>query len=103
MIDNEQEYAPDSIYLPLAFKRDNESGEAIFSHLIETHSSKIIIDQFALQKKELFKVRSVNKRLSNEELDGLYFNWESDQNPEQAGVWVFYSWLGKLVHILDKD
>ncbi len=76
MIDIEQEFAPDSIYLPLVFKRDNESGEAIFSHLISLHTAKIIIDQYPLQKRELFKVRSVKKRLHTDELDSLYASWE---------------------------
>ena len=103
MIDNEQDFAPESIFLPLIFKRGNQDGELIFENLINIYSEKIIVDQFSLQKKELFRIRNAKKPLSNNELDDLYIKWLSDKVADNEGCWVFYSWLNRLIHTLDED
>ena len=59
---NEQEFAPDSIYLPILVKIGTKEGDIIYDNLIKLHTDKIIRDQLDVQKKELFKIRQHGKQ-----------------------------------------
>ena len=93
----------DNIYLPILIDRKNELDSNIFQDLIQTYSEKIIIDQFASQKKELFKIRNPRKRFSQEDLNSLFADWTLNKNVALEGMWIFYPWSQKLIHILEKQ
>ena len=103
MTDNEQEFAPNNIFLPLIFRRGNAEGDKLYNHLVETYSSEIIIDQFASQRKELFKIKNPEKLLTDIEIERLYNAWIIDRKIEEEGCWVYYPWLCKMIHILEKE
>lgn len=94
---------PPHQYLPVLFKLGQDSGNLIYAGLIGKFSTEIIVDLFPSQKKELFKIRHPQKPLKGEELDALYEAWAAGRNVDEEGIWVYYPWLTRLIHILPKD
>lgn len=93
----------DQIYLPQLIALGNKEGDVQYAALIAAHPEITIHDFFALQKKELFKIRNPAKQLNNSDLDNLYAEWVKDKVPAHEGIWVYYPWLNKLIHTLPKD
>jgi len=93
----------DNIYLPILLDRKIERDSKVFKDLVQTYSEKIIIDRFSSQKKELFKIQNPRRRLSQAELDAFYSDWEKQKDVAVEGLWVYYPWSQKLIHILEKQ
>ena len=89
-------------YLPLIFAQKNPEGKQQYETLIAAHPEMIVHDFFELQKKELIKTRYPGKQLQAPALDNLYAEWLSGKDAITEGCWVYYPWLNRLVHILDK-
>jgi len=92
----------DKIFLPILIKKDGNT-DPTFKNILEDHPDAIILDLFSSQKKELFKIKNPKKRLSSEELNSLYNDWQVDKDTDTEGIWVYYPWSKRLIHILDKD
>jgi molybdopterin/thiamine biosynthesis adenylyltransferase/nitroreductase len=93
----------DNVYRPSILDRTNEGDREIFNNLVRIHSESIIIDQFPSQKKELIKIQNPTQRLSQQDLDQRYEEWKTDKNIDSEGIWIYYPWSNKLIHILPKD
>jgi molybdopterin/thiamine biosynthesis adenylyltransferase/nitroreductase len=93
----------DNAYLPVVIDKKKGEDLKIFNDLIASNTGLIVLDHFASQKKELFKIQNPRKVVSAEALDQLYHDWKQDRNIENEGVWVFYPWSSRLIHILDKE
>jgi molybdopterin/thiamine biosynthesis adenylyltransferase/nitroreductase len=91
------------VYLPVLLDRKNVTDLHDLNNLVQTYSEQIILDQFASQKKELFKIQNPKRRLSEDELNALYDDWKADRDVASEGMWVFYPWSRKLIHILDRE
>jgi molybdopterin/thiamine biosynthesis adenylyltransferase/nitroreductase len=96
-IHNTQEYA--AILLDRKLDHDN----AIYNQLIEQFGKAIELDQFASQKKELIKICHPQIRLTSEQVDTLYNEFIQDKDASFEGIWVYYPWLNKLIHTLQKE
>ena len=90
-------------YLPVLFKLSQAADMEKFNELIFAKTDKIILDLFSSQKQELFKIRSPKKRLGSDDTESLYQTWITGKNPDQEGIWVYYPWLNRIIHILDKE
>jgi tRNA A37 threonylcarbamoyladenosine dehydratase/nitroreductase len=93
----------DHTYLPVLIDKSKEEDLQIFNDLIASNAGITILDQFSSQKKELFKIKNPRKVLSGEDLDRRYADWEKDKNTDHEGIWVYYPWSKRLIHILDKE
>jgi molybdopterin/thiamine biosynthesis adenylyltransferase len=92
----------DHTYLPVLIDKRKEEDLQIFNDLIASNPGLTVLDQFSSQKKELFKIQSPKKVLSADDLSKLYQDWERDKNTDTEGIWVYYPWSKRLIHILDK-
>lgn len=70
--------------------------------LLNSNSNIIVVDEIKSQVKELLKLRHPNKKLTAIELDKLT-NKYLPKNTDKYGVWVYYPWQNKLVHLLNKE
>ncbi len=61
-----------------------------------------IHDHFMLQLEELMKCRHVGSNLQKLALEELAKSYLGDCDPMEYGVWVFYPWSRRLVHLLDE-
>ena len=98
-----QDLELNEVYLPVLFDLSEESDRQKFNDIISAKTDKIVLDLFSSQKKELFKIRSPKRRLSPADTDVLYSSWIENRNPGHEGVWVYYPWLNKMIHILSKE
>jgi molybdopterin/thiamine biosynthesis adenylyltransferase/nitroreductase len=98
-----QERESDQIYIPQILVLGTDEGETQYAALIAAHPEIRIHNLYALQKKELFKIRNPSRRLNDSDLDNLYNEWISGREPAHEGVWVYYPWLNKLVHTLSRE
>lgn len=92
----------DLTFSPILFKRGNNQGEALFAELSSSASTQLL-DLFASQKKELFKIRSPKIPLKADDLEILFTDWIKDKTANNEGTWAYYPWSGRLLHLLDKD
>lgn len=98
-----QDLELNEIYLPVLFELSKVSDRQKFNDIISAKTDRIVLDLFSSQKKELFKIRSPKQRLSPSDTDALYNNWIENRSSDIEGTWVYYPWLNKMIHILDKE
>ena len=90
-------------YLPVLFELSQEADKEKFNEIISANTDKIVLDLYSSQKKELFKIRNPKQRLSPADTDALYTTWIEGKVADHEGVWVYYPWLNRLIHILDRE
>lgn len=84
----------------LTEKLDSEK----FSELLLKKSDSLVFhDEMASQLKELFKIRNPKKKLSSEEQEKLYRNWLTKNDYSTYGLYVYYPWSERIVHIVGKE
>jgi len=92
----------DDIFIPEFFRLSDSSSKLSLDALLSGNPHVSITDDIVGQVRELVKSRNP-KGLKNEELDTLTEAKFEGNSTDLYGVWVFYPWLNKLVHILDED
>lgn len=90
-------------YLPLVYQLGQKEDELKFNSLIEENPHVQVFDEIESQLQELIKLRHPNLSLSKEELDEKISQHVGGVEKDKYGVWVFYPWLNKMVHLLAKD
>src|SRR5579859_1278201 len=91
-----------SIYRPLFFRLDREEDQVLFSQLLESGTHMLVYDQLQDQLEELIKARMPQRTYSQADLDQEVSAWLADMPPAHYGVWVYYPWSQRLVHLLDE-
>jgi molybdopterin/thiamine biosynthesis adenylyltransferase len=89
-------------YSPIFLKISNEDDLFHFDRLIQAHSEIIIIDEIVSQLQDLIKLRNPTVKLSEEETENLISIHIGSESIDTYGVWVYYVWSNKMVHILDE-
>jgi tRNA A37 threonylcarbamoyladenosine dehydratase len=90
------------IYKPSFFRLQDNSQKAGFNELLSTPGI-MVVDFIEDQVKELIKIKHAERKFSTEELIELTNLHFKGTNREEYGVWVYYEWSNKLVHILDEN
>jgi tRNA A37 threonylcarbamoyladenosine dehydratase len=90
-----------SIYKPLFFRIYNAAEFAELQNVLLTPGIKIF-DSIKGQLKELIKFQNPSKRFTDEELEMQSTIHIGKLSIDQYGVWVYYPWTNRLVHVLDK-
>ena len=89
-----------SIWQPEFYHPTNYSEHDGLLKLIE-EKSPFITDEITDQVKELVKLRMpTKKRWTPEEIDEAIATHFAGHAPEEFGVWVYYPWSNRLVHLL---
>lgn len=98
-----QDASNSNAYKPVFIPKELYADKQKFISFIDDYTEKAVLDLFALQKKELIKIRHPRKRLTAVETDHIYQEWLAGKDPETEGSWVYYPWSGRLLHILDEN
>lgn len=93
----------ESTYIPIILNITRDIEKREFTKLMEDFPQASVSDYFKHQKKELFKTQNPQKSLSEGALEELYREWSQNLNMDEEGVWVWYPWLQKMVHLLKKE
>lgn len=91
------------VYRPLIFDLKNPESEAAFRQLLEQNKSIARIDHIELMLGEWIKTQNPGVLFSRELLQERVHEVLHAQDPEQYGVWVFYPWLHRMIHLLPEN
>ncbi|WP_423737306.1 ThiF family adenylyltransferase [Chitinophaga caseinilytica] len=90
-------------YTPVFFYPDRAADQAALQQLLEAQPYIRVYDELAGQLRELVKVQHPTRRLSEAETVAAVEAHLNGVPQDQYGVWVFYPWTAKLVHLLGKE
>lgn len=90
------------IYKPEFYRLSDSMDKIKFHQLLNDSPDVVVYDKIQSQLEDL--VRSLNPKINftKEELTAAAKDHICGVNSDQYGVWVYYPWLKKIVHLLDK-
>ena len=91
-----------SIYKPSFYRIYNPEEKAGFNTLLSLPGISLI-DYVFEQIKELIKFKDPGKKFTPDELDHAAQKHIANVSIYEYGVWVYYPWSNRLVHILDEQ
>ena len=89
-------------HLPEFYRLSDKDDKNGFNKRIKDDPSIQLIDKIPDQLRELIKIRFPSKQLTEEELQAEIKNNQNGVELQEYGVWVYYRWLNKMVHLLDE-
>jgi tRNA A37 threonylcarbamoyladenosine dehydratase len=92
----------DSLYHPIFFRLANKEDSTMYSQLREYVPHVLVNDHIRDQLAGLIKTRTPQRKYTYSELEQEVQAWLGGTPPEQYGVWVYYPWSQRLVHLLDQ-
>ncbi len=90
-------------YKPVFYKLAERQHREKLQTLLSQTPSLQIYDTIENQLTELTKINNVGKQLSAEDVKKYISEYTNGIDLEQFGVWVYYPWTQKLVHLLDEE
>jgi tRNA A37 threonylcarbamoyladenosine dehydratase len=97
-----QQKTTNSIYKPEFQRLSKPKDRLKFNDLLKLPGISVA-DYIMDQVKEYIKFRNPDKKFSAEELESLAKTHTNNIPLEEYGVWVYYPWSNRLVHILDEE
>ncbi|MEZ5015818.1 MAG: Rv1355c family protein [Flavipsychrobacter sp.] len=91
-----------SIHLPEILRLSNKKDLSRFEQIIQSEAP-FIYDELHDQLKELVKISHPSRVLKDEDYEVLIPEHLSGANPDEYGVWVYYPWCKKMIHLLDEE
>jgi molybdopterin/thiamine biosynthesis adenylyltransferase len=99
-----QTNAHSKIYHPQFFDLSNEAQKNQFEELLNTNSNLQVYDHIYSQVEELIKcIHPTIVFLPPTELAKAVEGKFGGKSTDEYGVWVYYPWAGKLVHLLNEQ
>lgn len=92
-----------NIYRPEFYRLSNQSDLQRFEQLLKDHPGLFIHDEIEGQLKELIKSKNPTIRIKADEYPEFIKKQLDGVNIREYGVWVYYPWAGRVVHILDEE
>lgn len=90
------------IYTPVFYHLDQQEDYAALTALLAENPDIQVHDQIHSQLKELMKIRNPTKKLTQEESEEQIREYVGDTPLYAFGIWVYYPWTKRLVHIVNK-
>ena len=88
---------------PAFFRLSEESDRTQFQRLLRAGPRQPrVFDSILTQVHDLIKTRLPGRKLTGEELDALTREHFGNRPVDEYGVWAYYGWSGRLVHILNE-
>lgn len=89
-------------YSPVIFRLNKADDKVDFEKLIESRPDIIIMDEIDGQLRELIKSNNPSVKIKSEEYPALVEKHLDGHNKYDYGVWAFYPWHNRLIHLLDE-
>ncbi|RZK55748.1 MAG: hypothetical protein EOO87_07155, partial [Pedobacter sp.] len=100
----EQTSLNQNIYKPVFFRLTNKSQEKELEQLLANNSNIQVYNHILSQVEELIRCKTPTiVFLPQSEIQDAIKRHLADKNEINYGVWVYYPWAQKLVHILDEE
>jgi hypothetical protein len=91
------------VHLPTILRLENVQDKATFDALFEDHKISFVSDEMYPQLQELIKCKNPALQIGEEEYPGLIQKHLGGKDIAEYGVWVYYPWNKRIVHLLDED
>ncbi len=90
-------------YSAIFFSLGEDHDKVAFDKLLCEHPEIQVHDELKSQLFELFKIRNPQRRLSLEENEALYGKHLNNIPHLNYGLWVYYPWNNRMVHIVGEQ
>ena len=90
-------------YIPSFFRLTNSADRTELEHLLDTNNYLSVHDTMASQLKDLVKSKNPSVVLTADEITAKITEHLGSVPMAEYGVWVYYPWSEKLVHLLDEE
>jgi hypothetical protein len=91
------------VYKPVILRMGDPSDKITFNGLIEDSKVKFVCDEIYGQLQELIKSQNPSIKIKQDEYPDLVNKHLAGMDIREYGVWVYYPWSQRLVHLLDED
>lgn len=92
-----------NIYKPELFRISNPKDRALFDALLTAKQNILIHDEIEGQLRELIKIENPSLNIRDVDVENKIAEKLANHPINHYGVWVYYPWSNRVVHILDKD
>jgi len=90
-------------YAPLFYRATIATEKSRLNELIKTHKSLIIHNEIKGQLEELIKCKHPKKKFNSDTYLEYINSHLNNTHIDDYGVWVYYPWSNRLIHILDEE
>ncbi|HEY0670078.1 MAG TPA: Rv1355c family protein [Sphingobacteriaceae bacterium] len=101
-IKNTENQLENNVFQPVFFRILNENDQAALSELLNKKPYIKVYNTIQSQLQELIKSAHPSKTFEDDELFEAVKSHLAGVSEDEYGVWVYYQWNEKLVHILDE-
>ncbi|MFI5148137.1 MAG: Rv1355c family protein [Bacteroidia bacterium] len=92
-----------SVYHPSIFNLKTPGEQERMDQLLQDSPFIQVSDELRSQLRELLKSRNPSLKLNQEQLDKMVDKHLGNSDPAHYGVWIYYPWSYRLLHILDES
>lgn len=89
--------------LPVFYRRNESTENEQYEKLLQNKPFVTVFDSIQSQLKEYVKTANPSKKLSAEDIEQLITDKLSGIEEKDYGVWVYYPWSERVVHLLDEE
>lgn len=93
----------DFSYTPEFYRINTENDIHLFNEFLAQNSNIFVFDTIHSQLCELIKSLHPSRKLNKEELTNAVEKHLNGVQSQHYGVWVYYPWARRLVHLLDEE
>ncbi len=90
-------------YKPVLLRILNPEDSAVFNELIDKNEVSFFHDEIDEQLKDLIKCQNPSRRITEDDYKDLIKSHINGHDIFEYGVWVYYPWSKRLVHLLDES
>lgn len=90
-------------YQPVFYRTENKEERQKLDDLIKSTPGIFIYDEIEAQLRELIKSRNPTIKIKADEYPELIRKHLDGRDISKYGVWVYYPWSARLVHMLDEE
>lgn len=98
----EKTLVDNSTYLPEILRLHSKEDRERFEQIMQ-NESPFLYDELHDQLKELVKISHPSRLLKEEDYKELIPQHMAGTIAEEYGVWVYYPWCKKMIHLLDEE
>jgi hypothetical protein len=91
------------VHKPTILRLENLQDKSTFNTLFEDQKISFICDEIYAQLQELIKCKNPSIQIGEEEYPELIHTHLAGKEIDEYGVWVYYPWNQRLVHLLDEE
>ncbi len=92
-----------NIYQPKFFRLNDVNNKEKYQLLLQSENHISVYDEIEGQLRELIKCLNPSIKINADEYPGLIEKHLNGQSIKEYGVWVYYPWSNKLIHLLDEE